>query len=401
MSAVPRVLVTGGELGNRPRDGPAAGGGVHRLGQAGVLLEVDLPGGARRPVEAQLGVGVHDFDTLIEAERAGNGRPRKKQTVSYALEEQAMILSGRRTATSVLGLALVLGLGEAMADPVRTTAAPTVPELKNATYSGLEEPKGPVTLKDGRWEGPPSAPGGKSRPTVTLGRDFRVVGDLDGDGADEAVVVLAASSSGSGSFDSLAVVKRTQRGVENVATAPLGDRVQIRSARIEDGKLLVSVVRAGPGDALCCPGELADLRWTLAAGKLAPVGPPRTTGRLLLQTLAGTEWVLRSWDLDEPALAGIEVTLAYQQGAFGGTSGCNRYTAAAAAGGDVPGSVTVSPPAATRMACPERPSAVEARFLKQLGGAKTFGFLLGRLALSYEREGGGQGTMLFDGREQR
>jgi hypothetical protein len=29
---------------------------------------------------------------------------------------------------------------------------------------------------------------------VTLGRDFHVVGDLDGDGAAEAVVVLAASS---------------------------------------------------------------------------------------------------------------------------------------------------------------------------------------------------------------
>jgi heat shock protein HslJ len=185
-----------------------------------------------------------------------------------------------------------------------------------------------------------------------------------------------------------------------VATAPLGDRVRIRSARIENGKLLVSVVRAGPGDALCCPGELADLGWTLAGGKLTRVEPPGTTGRLSLQTLAETEWVLRAWDLDEPAPAGIEVTLTYQQGAFAGRSGCNRYTAAAAAG-DVSGTVMVSPAAGTLRACPEPQSAVEARFLKQLGGVRTFGFLLGRLAVSCEREGGGRGTMLFDTREHR
>jgi heat shock protein HslJ len=61
----------------------------------------------------------------------------------------------------------------------------------------------------------------------------------------------------------------------------------------------------------------------------------------------------------------------------------------------------VGPLAVTRMACPEPQSAVEARFLEQLGGARTFGFRLGRLAISYEREGGSRGTMLFDGREQR
>jgi hypothetical protein len=78
------------------------------------------------------------------------------------------------------------------------------------------------------------------------------------------VVVLAESSGGSGTFDYLAVVKRTASGIENVATAALGDRVQIRSARVDNGMLLASVVRAGKDDPMCCPGELADLGWTLA-----------------------------------------------------------------------------------------------------------------------------------------
>jgi para-nitrobenzyl esterase len=119
--------------------------------------------------------------------------------------------------------------------------------------------------------------------------------------------------------------------------------------------------------------------------------------RQTLQALGGTEWVLRAWDLKEPAPADVEVTLEYQRGFFAGRSGCNRYTAPVAAG-DVPGTVTVGPAAVTRMACPEPQSAVETRFLKQLGGTKAFGFRLGQLTLAYETEGGARGTMLFDAR---
>ena len=62
----------------------------------------------------------------------------------------------------------------------------------------------------------------------------------------------------------------------------------------------------------------------------------------------------------------------------------------------MPGEVKVGPLAGTRMACPEPQSSVEARFLEQLGGARTFGFMLGRLAISYTRGDGSSGTMLFD-----
>jgi heat shock protein HslJ len=190
-------------------------------------------------------------------------------------------------------------------------------------------------------------------------------------------------------------VKRTPAGLENVATAPLGDRVDIRSARIEGGKLLVSVLRAGKGDAMCCPGELADLSWTLSGGKLEPAAGAGPPGRLSLDALAGSEWVLRSWDVDEPAPQEPEVTLAYQAGRFAGTSGCNRYNAAARPG-DQPGDVSVGPSAGTMMACPDPQSAVEARFLKQLGRARKYGFLLGRLAITYGEDGGAVGVMLFE-----
>lgn len=119
------------------------------------------------------------------------------------------------------------------------------------------------------------------------------------------------------------------------------------------------------------------------------------TGRLSLVTLAGTVWILRAWDIAAPAGLEPVVTLSYDAGRFTGTGGCNRYFAVVE-GGAMAGEVKVGPLAATRMACPEPQSSVEARFLEQLGGARTVGFMLGRLAISYTRGDGSRGTMLFN-----
>ncbi len=273
---------------------------------------------------------------------------------------------------------------------------PTSDELRNATYRGLTDLTGPVTLRDGRWEGEPYVAGGAARPTVTLARDFRLVGDLDDAGADEVVVVLAESGGGSGTVSDLAVVARRPGGVVNVATIALGDRVQIRSARIEGGRILVSAVRVGKQDAACCPGELVEWGWTLAGDTLQPVAVPGAAGRLSLDTLAGAEWVLRWWDVGEPAPAEPEITLAVAGGRVAGSAGCNRYFAGVKAGAQ-PGDIAVGPAGATRMACPERMATMEARFLQQLAGVRKFGFLLGHLALTYET-GDTLGTMLFERR---
>lgn len=262
------------------------------------------------------------------------------------------------------------------------------------TYSGLGDPLGSVTLVNGRWAGDPPIAGAASRPIVELADSFRIVGDLDGDGADEAVVVLSYGAGGSATWSFLAVVARANGAPRNVATTALGDRVQIRSARIDGGRLLVSGVRAGANDAACCPGDLVEWQWTLGAGRLDALGAT-STGRLALATLAGTVWVLRAWDIAEPARSEPVLTLAYDAGRFTGASGCNRYSAGVTAG-DSPAAMAVGPIATTRMACPEPQSSVEARFLTQLGGARTFGFRFGRLAISCASSDGSRGTMLFE-----
>jgi heat shock protein HslJ len=278
--------------------------------------------------------------------------------------------------------------------PPTLKVPPTIEELKSATYSGLTEGPGTVTLQNGRWTGAPLAPGAVSRPVVELASDFRVLGDLDGDRLNEAVAVLTYSSGGSGSFSYVAVMARRDGTVRNIATAALGDRVQLRSVQIEGGKLLVSGVRAGKNDAACCPGELVDWQWTLNGGTLVSPGAV-STGRLSLAVLAKTDWVLDAWDITEPAEKEPAVTLAFDAGRISGTSGCNRYTTGVT-DGKAPGELTVGLFAGTRMACPEPQSAVEARFLEQLSGARTFGFMLGRLMISYIRPSGSRGTMLFD-----
>ncbi len=254
----------------------------------------------------------------------------------------------------------------------------------------------PVTLVDGRWEGEPVVEDGVSRPAVYLARNFRLTGDLDADGSDEAVVLLGESSGGTGEYIHLAIVEGVDGRLSNTATVLVGDRVQIRDAMIEDRRIVLEVLQAGPDDAMCCPGELARRIWEMEGEGLREVPPPTRHGRLSLSTIAGTEWVLRSWAWDEPAPLEPEVTLVFEDRRLAGNAGCNRYFAAAEAGAS-PGDVSVGPAGSTRRACPDPIMGVEDRFFRQLGGVRKFGFVTTQLALTYESDGA-MGTMLFDRR---
>ncbi len=299
---------------------------------------------------------------------------------------------GKLLAFGLLSLASVSGLFLPRAS--NAESAPTLKELKNATYSGIETLKGPVKLINGRWKGGPYKKGSASRPVVTFLDDLRITGDLDGNGTDEAVVLLNYAPGGTGQLFYLAVVTRRKSKIENIATALIGDRVQIRDVRIDQKRILVDVVQAGSTDAMCCPGEVTSLGWTLEPdGKLKPVMVNAKPERLTLETIGNMEWVLRSWDLREPAPKQPAVTLIFKDGRFTGSSGCNNYFAPAKEG-TMPGDVEVGPVGATRKSCPNKEMAVERRFLDQLARVKKFSFLVTQLALTWEKEGVWK-TMLF------
>jgi hypothetical protein len=142
----------------------------------------------------------------------------------------------------------------------------TLEALRNATYQGIYAE--PVQLTDGKYEGEPFVEGGASRPTVTFVDPFNALGDLNGDGLEDAAVALAENSGGSGVFLYLAAVVDQNGTPANVATQLLGDRVEIKSVAIDGGEIAIDMVTQGPNDPFCCPSLEVTLRYRLEGERL-------------------------------------------------------------------------------------------------------------------------------------
>ena len=267
---------------------------------------------------------------------------------------------------------------------VELRPAPTREQVRSATFYGVGE-ESTITLRDGRWEGAPFVADGAARPSANLVGDFRLTGDVDGDGAEDAVVLLASRSGGTGENVYLALVQRGGGVTLNTATALIGDRTQVRGGAILGRKIVLDVLQAGPSDALCCPGEMAKRSWQYVPGGLREAAAPDSIGRLTLDAMGGAEWVLRSWSQTEPAPSAPRVTLRVKDGIMSGRAACNSYSARPQPG-EMAGLFTTGAIATTRMACPDSALKTEARYLDLLGRARQFSFSGGRLALSYEKD---------------
>ena len=284
--------------------------------------------------------------------------------------------------------ALRVVLGTLFAACVLQSPAPSLQDLKNATYSGFKDVPSPVTLTDGRWES------ASARQSITFVGELRATGDLNSDGVGDAVVLLSENTGGSGERVYLAVVTTSNGQLQNVATRVLGPNVRIRRLRIVEHTVVVDAVQVGVDDTMCCPSDLVTRTFVLKDTTLEEPEPATHTGRLTAAAVGQTEWVLRRWTSTEPAPAEPRVTLRYHDGQIDGSTGCNRYLAPVS-GGDQPGTVTIGPPASTKMACSDAAMAVEARFLRLLHGVASFTFVAGQLALTYQVDGQFS-TMFFD-----
>ncbi len=174
----------------------------------------------------------------------------------------------RATRASAVFLALSGCAGD-VPGPAPEVATLTPDSLRAATYRGILDD--PVTLEDGRYDGPPVAPGSASRPVVRLVPGMTATGDLAGDEVDEAAVVLAHNAGGSGVFMHLAVVEATGRGPDNIATVLLGDRVKVTSVAIEDGRIRAQLVEHAPDDPMCCPTRQVERAWLFDGDELVEV----------------------------------------------------------------------------------------------------------------------------------
>lgn len=144
----------------------------------------------------------------------------------------------------------------------------TFARLQNAVFqlddnSSVEG--GTVPLQGGRWID--LSPDGGS--TFTL-LPLHAIGDLDGDGALDAAVVLMEGTTGTGSFYYLFALKN--HGGEPVQLGPpewLGDRVNVERLTIDrKGILTVRFVAHKDGDAACCPTLRIEDRFRIENGQL-------------------------------------------------------------------------------------------------------------------------------------
>jgi hypothetical protein len=89
--------------------------------------------------------------------------------------------------------------------------------------------------------------------------DVRLVrsalGDINGDNVDDAAVVLATQSGGTGIFMDLFAVLGSDRGSPARGPAALGDRVKVDSMRVVNGAIVLHLVVHSPEDPLCCPTQ--------------------------------------------------------------------------------------------------------------------------------------------------
>ena len=177
--------------------------------------------------------------------------------------------------------------------------------------------------------------------------------------------------------------------------AEIGDRVQIRDARIEDGRVVLDVLQVGPEDGMCCPTQLATRTFAMQGGGLVETST-EVVGTASLATLEGREWVLRKLSSTEAAPAEPEVTLTIDGDRLAGSSGCNRYNGTIKTG-ETATSLAVGPLATTRMACPPEVMTLEQRYTTALQSANAWAFRFRRLSISYG-EGETFGNLLFEAR---
>lgn len=293
---------------------------------------------------------------------------------------------------AIVAMTSVYGCASPVAVEAPADLSPEV--LRNLAYTGIDDEGTSLQMENGRWEGAPAVPGAATFPVLTMAEAVTAKGDLDGDGAAEAVVLLESQPGGSGTFAYLAVVNGRTGVARNVATQLIGDRVQVRAIRVEDARIVVDLRGHGPEDPACCPSVSMRRVWKMQGTVLEEVPSGLAAKRVSVAELSGSEWELARWSADEPAPAAPRVTLSYGDGRLAGNAGCNRYSAPVADAGAA-GQITSGPGIATRMACEEPSMAVESRFLRLLPQLQAYRFSQGMLLLAYRREDGSGAELWF------
>jgi len=201
--------------------------------------------------------------------------------------------------------------------PETPTPAPDyVTRLRNAKYQlGFVDALRIVQLTDGKFE--QGTPGGEDYVSVTV-TDFLAHGELNSDGFEEYVALIAENYGGSGVFVFLVVFSDMNGELVYQTSSFVGDRPQLNVLSIKSREVLVDATIQGADDPMCCPTLDTARHYRLVNNQLemtdyvtfTPDGRPRTIN--IKSPVNGTE-VFRSVSISGTVeIAPFENNLVYR-----------------------------------------------------------------------------------------
>jgi hypothetical protein len=144
------------------------------------------------------------------------------------------------------------------------SVAPSLEDLKTATYRIGYGDDPFAIIENGEFRS------SDDQISVFM-HDKYAFGDLNGDGVDDAAVILVSSGGGSGSFYDLCVVTDRDSDPINSSFHQLGDRQKINNVSISEGQIILDMVIHGPDDPMCCPTLDTVMRFVLVDNKITPL----------------------------------------------------------------------------------------------------------------------------------
>ena len=132
-----------------------------------------------------------------------------------------------------------------------TTVSEEIQEIRNTPYQlSATDTLQVVQLTDGKFE--QGTPGSDNFMSAVM-TDFAALGDLTGDGIDEAAVLVSENYGGTGVFVFLAVYSQVD-GVWTFQTSTMvDDRPQLTALSIANNEIFLDAIIHGMDDPMCCP----------------------------------------------------------------------------------------------------------------------------------------------------
>ena len=150
--------------------------------------------------------------------------------------------------------------GDAVKQPL------TINELKSGEYRSNWSAKGKIRLTEGIYK-EKIVPDSATELVIKLS-DKIGFGDLNGDGAEDAAVILISDPGGSGTFYELAAVINSRGKAKHADSVFLGDRVKVEDIDIRSGKIVVKMVIQKSTDPRCCPSLKVEQEYALQGDAL-------------------------------------------------------------------------------------------------------------------------------------